>query len=151
MANSSLTLGRYAAYARSKLANMLFALELQRRAGGFRAPLKSLATMPGYTRTNLGHSGTGADPAERALIALGDRLFAQRPEAGALTSLYAATAPDVPGGSYVAPGGFGRFRGAPALRDPGRAAKDHVAADRLWSVSEEFTGVRYGLPVAATA
>ena len=141
---------RYGAYAQSKLANLLFALELHRRVAAAGLPLRSSAAQPGYTATNLG-PGKDANPVERGLIALGNRLFAHGPAVGALPALCAATLPDLPGGSYVSPGGCGGLHGPPRPRDPGRAARDRAAAERLWAVSEMLTDVRYRLPVAAAA
>ncbi|WP_369194747.1 oxidoreductase [Streptomyces djakartensis] len=131
------------AYAQSKLANLLFTLELQRRLTATGSAVRALAAHPGYASTNL-QSGT-ANPVVRALLRLGNRFFAQDDRAGALPTLYAATQ-DLPGASYVGPDGLGEMRGAPTLVGRSRAAGDPLTARRLWTVSEELTGVRYPLP-----
>jgi NAD(P)-dependent dehydrogenase (short-subunit alcohol dehydrogenase family) len=131
------------AYGRSKLANLLFALELQRRLAdprglpGVRTGLRSLAAHPGAVATGLNrHLGP-----VMSLVAAVAGTMMQSPEAGALPTLYAATG-DLPGGSYVGPGGRGEQRGAPVLVEPSSTARDKDLARRLWSVSEEMTGTR---------
>jgi len=132
---------RWGAYAQSKLANLLFAFELNRRlrAGGWR--LISVAAHPGYSATNLQLSGPLAH--ERLLMRLSNRLLAQPAEMGALPLLYAATAPDLPGGSYVGPDGPAEMRGHPVLVQATRRANDEESARRLWDISERLTGVTY--------
>ena len=147
---------RWRAYGQSKLANLLFAYELQRRADGAGAPLKSVAAHPGYAATNLqsgaSRAGGGLVTAiEGRAMALGNRLFAQSDEMGALPTLYAATVPDLPGGSYLGPDGIFEQRGYPQLVDSSRASKDPSAAWWLWELSEELTGVRFELPSAGQA
>ncbi|MEU2712564.1 oxidoreductase [Streptomyces sp. NPDC007205] len=137
--------GRYTplrAYAQSKLANLLFTLELQRRLTEAGSPVRALAAHPGYAATNL-QSHT-ANPLARAAMAVGNKVFAQSGEAGALPTLYAASQ-DLPGASYVGPAGLGEMRGAPALVGRSAAASDPRAARRLWTLSEELTGVSWGL------
>ncbi|MFB8247424.1 oxidoreductase [Streptomyces sp. NPDC055952] len=131
------------AYAQSKLANLLFTLELQRRLTASGSTVRALAAHPGYAATNL-QNGT-ANPVARALLRVGNRFFAQDDRAGALPTLYAATQ-DLPGASYVGPDGFGEMRGGPTLVGRSRAAGDPLTARRLWTVSEELTGTRYPLP-----
>ena len=132
---------RWGAYAQSKLANLLFAFELDRRlkAGGLR--LISVAAHPGYSATNLQLSGP--PPLERFFIRLSNRLIAQSAEMGALPLLYAATAPDLAGGSYVGPDGAGEIRGYPVLVQGTKRANDQDDARRLWEISERLTGVSY--------
>ncbi|MGW6738933.1 oxidoreductase [Streptomyces sp. NPDC055013] len=126
------------AYAQSKLANLLFTLELQRRLTESGSPVRALAAHPGYAATNLqSHAGS---PLMRAFMRIGNRVFAQDDKAGALPTLYAATQ-DLPGASYVGPDGLGEMRGAPTLVGRTRAASDAEVARRLWTVSEELTGV----------
>ncbi|GGX29309.1 putative short-chain dehydrogenase/reductase [Streptomyces malachitofuscus] len=133
------------AYAQSKLANLLFTLELQRRLTEAGSPVRALAAHPGYASTNL----TGHMTRLTGLVAaLGDRLFAQDDRAGALPTLY-AVGQDLPGGSYVGPGGPAEMRGAPTLVGRSRAASDPDTARRLWDVSEELTGVRFPLTEGA--
>ena len=132
------------AYGQSKLDNMLFTSELQRRfvAAGFDAI--AAAVHPGATDTNLPSSWTAADPrAHWRLIRIMNSLIGQRPEMGALPTLYAATAPDVQGGGYYGPNGWGGLRGYPAKLRSGDRSYDTAAAARLWAVSEELTGVIY--------
>jgi NAD(P)-dependent dehydrogenase (short-subunit alcohol dehydrogenase family) len=130
------------AYAQSKLANLLFTLELQRRLTDAGSRVRALAAHPGYAATNL-QSHTGS-PIAHALMMVGNRVFAQDDRAGALPTLYAATQ-DLPGASYVGPNGFAETRGAPTLVGRSNAASDPATARRLWTVSEELTGVRFPL------
>jgi NAD(P)-dependent dehydrogenase (short-subunit alcohol dehydrogenase family) len=136
------------AYGQSKLANLLFTAELQRRLTEAGSPVLATAAHPGYAATNLQfHSG------RRALdivSSVGNRLLGQDEDAGALPTLYAATA-DIPGNSFAGPDGFMEQRGAPTLVGRTAAAKDREVASRLWEVSEELTGVRFPLGVAAVA
>jgi NAD(P)-dependent dehydrogenase (short-subunit alcohol dehydrogenase family) len=127
------------AYGQSKLANLLFAFELDRRADG---RLSSIAAHPGYAATNLQFAGP-AHWYERASMAVANRVIAQNADQGALPALYAATMPDVPGGSYLGPDGFMELRGHPHLVTAARRAYDLQDARRLWEVSEELTGVHY--------
>jgi hypothetical protein len=94
---------------------------------------------------------TGNRLAELVVSSLGNRVFAQSEEMGALPLLYAATMPDVPGAAYVGPDGPFEQRGHPRYVGASAAARDAGAARRLWAVSEELTGVRYefGAPVAS--
>lgn len=132
------------AYVQSKRANLYFATELQRRADAAGARLRSMAVAPGLTRTNVltggAHSGRGRTyfAATRALQRLA---FRPTPE-GAKTSLFAATVPDLPSGSYVVPDGFLQLRGEPIVHRRDRALRDEVTAGRLWTLSENLTGVR---------
>ncbi|WP_329012431.1 oxidoreductase [Streptomyces sp. NBC_01601] len=142
--------GRYTptrAYAQSKLANLLFTLELQRRLAEAGSPVRALAAHPGYAATNL--QSHAASPLARLFMGVGNKVFAQDDKGGALPTLYAATE-DLPGASYVGPGGLGEMRGAPALVGRSAAASDPVAARRLWTLSEELTGVTWGLAAPAT-
>ncbi|WP_078504174.1 oxidoreductase, partial [Streptomyces viridochromogenes] len=128
------------AYAQSKLANLLFTLELQRRLTESGSPVRALAAHPGYAATNLqSHAGSAV---MRAFMKIGNRFFAQDDRAGALPTLYAATQ-DLPGASYVGPDGLGEMRGAPTLVGRTAAASDAGVARRLWTVSEELTGVSW--------
>ncbi|HEX3874387.1 MAG TPA: oxidoreductase [Solirubrobacteraceae bacterium] len=129
---------RWRAYGQSKLANLLFAFELDRRAREAGAGLASLAAHPGFANTNLQAASSGR--LARVLFTPANLLFAQSAAAGALPILCAATA-DLPGGSYVGPDGPGERRGHPRLVAAAPAAHDPVSAERLWQVSEELTGV----------
>jgi NAD(P)-dependent dehydrogenase (short-subunit alcohol dehydrogenase family) len=137
------------AYGQSKLSNLLFCFELQRRAVSAGTELKSLASHPGYAATNLQFAGP-AGKLERASMVLGNKLLAQSAEMGALPTLYAATAPDVPGGAFVGPDGFLEQRGHPHIVSAAKKAYDEAAWGRLWEISEELTGVHYsfGAPAA---
>jgi NAD(P)-dependent dehydrogenase (short-subunit alcohol dehydrogenase family) len=133
---------RWAAYQQSKLANLLFTLELQRRLTAAGSRVRALAAHPGYTATNLQlRSERGL---EDRLSAIGNRLFAQSDEAGARPTLFAATQ-DLPGASYVGPDGLGEYRGYPTLVGRTAAASDVEMAKRLWTLSEELTGVEFPL------
>ncbi len=137
---------RWRAYGQSKLANVLFALELERRLRASGSTVKSLAAHPGYAATNL---QSAAPPKfDRAVMVVTNRLFAQSAAMGALPSLYAATRPNLDGGLYIGPDGFEQGRGHPKVVLPVRAGRDEATAKRLWSVSEELTGVSF---YAATA
>jgi NAD(P)-dependent dehydrogenase (short-subunit alcohol dehydrogenase family) len=123
------------AYGQSKLANLLFAFELQRRFKAAGAEAIAVAAHPGWTATNLQRYW-------RMVLRL-NPLLAQQPDMGSLPILYAATAPDVSGGDYFGPGGFMELRGAPRKVRPSSRARDQAVAAKLWAVSEELTGVRY--------
>jgi NAD(P)-dependent dehydrogenase (short-subunit alcohol dehydrogenase family) len=129
------------AYGQSKLANLMFALELQRRATAAGTDLKSMAAHPGYAATNLQFAAPRLP--DRMLMSVTNRLIAQSAEMGALPTLYAATAPDLPGGTFVGPDGFLEQRGHPTIVTGAGRAYDEDAAARLWEVSEGLTGVRY--------
>ena len=137
--------GRWAAYGQSKLANLLFAYELQRRLASFGASTISVACHPGYAATELQFAGArmeGSTLMER-IFALGNRLLAQDAASGALPMLYAATASDVRGGEYFGPDGMGELWGAPKRVASNGRSRDTAVAARLWSTSEELTRVRY--------
>lgn len=139
--NSERRYRRYGAYAQSKLANLLFAAELDRRAGAAGTRLRSLAAHPGYSATNLQLSG------QRSLtqVMMGglNALFAVSPEAGALPTLCAATLPELPGDVLVGPRSLGGYRGTPGVATPHRRARDVETAARLWEVSTAATAVTY--------
>jgi NAD(P)-dependent dehydrogenase (short-subunit alcohol dehydrogenase family) len=128
------------AYAQSKLANLLFTLELQRRLSEAGSPVRALAAHPGWAATNLqGRSGSRLADAG---MKLGNLLFAQSDERGALPTLAAATR-DLPGGSYLGPDGFQEMRGFPTLVGRSTAAGDPELARRLWEESALLTGVDF--------
>ncbi|MEV4362790.1 oxidoreductase [Nonomuraea sp. NPDC004186] len=138
------------AYVQSKRANLYFAMELQRRADAAGQRLRSMAVAPGLTRTNVltGGANSGRGRLYAALARLLVRVaFRPTPE-GAKTSLYAATAPDLPGGSYIVPDGPLQLRGEPTGRTRERAIRDTATAARLWQLSERLTGVTYALSAA---
>jgi NAD(P)-dependent dehydrogenase (short-subunit alcohol dehydrogenase family) len=133
---------RWSAYGQSKLANLLFTMELDRRLTETGSPVKALAAHPGWAATSLqGRSGVRVlDAAMRAA----NRFFAQSEAMGALPTLYAAVE-DLPGGSYVGPDGRAEQRGHPTLVGRSAAAQDAEVARRLWERSEELTGVHFPL------
>lgn len=143
---------RWEAYGQSKLANLLFAFELQRRAAAAATELLSVAAHPGYASTNLQHVGPQmrGNGLEERLMGLANRVVAQSAEQGALPLLYAATE-DVPPAAFVGPDGLQEMRGHPRLVTATAAAYDEAAARRLWDASEQLTGVRYAFPVPAAA
>jgi NAD(P)-dependent dehydrogenase (short-subunit alcohol dehydrogenase family) len=139
---------RWRAYGQSKLANLLFTAELQRRLTAAGSTVLATAAHPGYASTNLQfHSGRRA---QDVVSAVGNRLFGQDEDGGAQPTLYAATE-DIPGNSFAGPGGFMEQRGAPKLVGRTDAAKDADVARRLWEVSEELTGVHFPLGALAAA
>ncbi|HEX9296600.1 MAG TPA: oxidoreductase [Polyangiaceae bacterium] len=138
---------RWKAYGQSKLANLLFALELDRRLRGAGSSIRSLCAHPGYAATNL--QSAAAPPFDRLLMKVSNFALAQTCEMGTLPILYAATYPGLAGGTFVGPGGFMEQRGYPKVVKPHNGeADDEMIARRLWEQSETLTGVRYelGLP-----
>jgi NAD(P)-dependent dehydrogenase (short-subunit alcohol dehydrogenase family) len=141
---------KWMAYGQSKLANLLFAFELDRRAKSEGTALVSAAGHPGYASTHL--QAAGPEMAKNPLMArtmvLGNRILAQSDADGALPQLYAATMPNVAGGEYYGPAGVFEMRGSPTRVRSTSAARDANAAKRLWGVSEEATGVTYNWKAA---
>ncbi|MBI5104511.1 MAG: oxidoreductase, partial [Solirubrobacterales bacterium] len=137
---------RWPAYGQSKLANLLFTRELQRRLTEAGSPVRALAAHPGWSATNL-QSHTGS-LLQNTFMKVGNLVIAQSEEMGALPTLFAATQ-DLPGDSYVGPDGFQEGRGHPALVGRSGAAQDDETARRLWELSEELTGVAFPLAPAA--
>ena len=136
------------AYGQSKLANLLFTTELQRRLTDAGSAVRAMAVHPGYSATNL-QSRTGSG-LMNVLGTVGNRIFAQSEDMGALPTLYAATQ-DLPGDSFVGPDGFQEQRGHPTLVGRSTAAQDRLMARRLWELSETLTGVTFPLTPAAAA
>ena len=137
---------RWRAYGQSKLANLLFTSELQRRLAEAGSDVRAVAAHPGYAATNL--QNRTENVFQNVLMAISNRVIAQSDEMGALPTLYAATQ-DLPGNSYVGPDGFQEQRGHPTLVGRSGAARDAETARRLWEVSEQLTGVRFPLQPAA--
>jgi NAD(P)-dependent dehydrogenase (short-subunit alcohol dehydrogenase family) len=134
---------RWRAYGQSKLGDLMFALELERRLRSAGSTIKSLAAHPGYAATNL---QTAAPPlVDQLAMRLTNLLVAQSAEMGALPILFAATEPGLAGGSYVGPDGIGEFRGHPRLTRPARAARDEATAKRLWEACEELVGSQFAI------
>ncbi len=142
------TYDKWDAYAQSKLANLLFAYELDRRFRTAGADVTSVGCHRGYAATNLQRRGPEMAGSRLRLwgVALANRLLAQSPERGALPMLYAATAPPIDGGEYVGPGGFRNMRGSPSIQQSSDRSYDKGLAARLWDVSESLTGVTIDLP-----
>lgn len=143
--NGERSYAKWAAYAQSKLANLLFTYELQRRLEKSGATTRAVGCHPGYAATNLqavGPTMEGSSLMVR-LMEIGNRLLAQPATMGALPTMYAATAEDVRGSDYIGPSSIGELWGAPAKVKSNRASMDPAAAARLWQVSEDLTGVRY--------
>lgn len=142
--------GAWRAYSQSKLANLLFTAELDRRARAAGRDLVAVAAHPGFAATEL--QRTSARMSGRRLVELAaaglTRLAAQPAAAGALPVLYAATAADVVGGEYFGPAGPLEARGRPARVPRSARATDAETARRLWSVSEQLTGVDFVVPSA---
>jgi NAD(P)-dependent dehydrogenase (short-subunit alcohol dehydrogenase family) len=138
---------RWPAYGRSKLANLLFTLELSKRAAAAGTALTAAASHPGYAATNLQTAGISLGPVGTLLkpvMRVGNLLLAQSDEMGALPTLYAATAPDVVSGDYYGPDGMGEQRGHPTRVGRNSRASNEEDARRLWEVSEQLTGVEFG-------
>ena len=137
---------RWGAYGQSKLANLLFTLELARRLEEAGSPVLAVAAHPGYSSTNLqSHTGSRL---QNGIMAIGNRLVAQSDEQGAWPTLFAATA-DIPSGSYAGPDGFMEARGRPKLVGRSIAAQDAEKARGLWELSERLTGVSAGTAASA--
>src|SRR3954451_10010749 len=137
---------RWRAYGQSKLSNLLFTLELQRRMTEAGSDLRAVAAHPGYASTNLqSHTGNWL---QNGIMAVSNKLLAQSAEMGALPTLYAATQ-DVPPGAYVGPDGFQEQRGHPTLVARSSSARTDETARRLWELSERLTGVSFPLSPAA--
>ncbi len=136
---------RWPAYGQSKLANLLFTYELQRRFDRAGIDALSVASHPGYSATNLQFAGPRMENSilGKLVMRVSNALVAQPPEMGALPSLYAAGAADVDGGDFIGPDGRGEWRGYPTKVRSSRASHDEVAAGKLWRLSEELTGVSY--------
>lgn len=136
-------------YNQTKLANLLFARELQRRATAAGVPLLSLAVHPGVSRTNIGASRKTLgrfhfiDNLITVVLSIVMSLFDQSAEAGGWPTLYASTSPDVTPGGFYGPDGLGETRGAPAPARIHKAGRDDAGARRLWEVSEKLTGAHF--------
>ncbi|HEY8516479.1 MAG TPA: oxidoreductase [Candidatus Binatia bacterium] len=136
---------KWPAYAQSKLANLLFAYELQRRLERSGARAISVACHPGYSATNLQAVGPRLEGSRfwQRIMDIGNRWFAQSAAMGALPTLYAATHPDVRGGDYIGPDGFMENTGYPKRTTSNARSHNLEDARRLWEVSETLTHVRY--------
>jgi len=141
----------WVAYGTSKLANLLFALELARRLEVAGLATRSIAAHPGWTRSNLAGSGAslGTNRVRRKVARGVGMTLGQSATAGALPVLCAATASAVRSGQYVGPSQLFGLAGAPRIERPSAAARDRDIAARLWQASEQLTGVRYSVDAPA--
>jgi NAD(P)-dependent dehydrogenase (short-subunit alcohol dehydrogenase family) len=136
---------RWDAYGKSKLANLLFTFELDRRLKKAGARTLSAAAHPGYSATNLGFVGPALEKSAvgKLAMSLGNALFAQPASMGALPTLYAAADAGVAGGDYIGPDGLREMRGYPKKVGCRKLARDEDLQGRLWKLSEKLTGVQY--------
>ncbi|MBV1861456.1 MAG: SDR family oxidoreductase [Nannocystaceae bacterium] len=138
---------KWRAYSQSKLANLLFCYELDRRLRNVDADVRSVAAHPGYSSTNLQGVGprlSGAKLTER-FYAFTNRLVAQPARMGAMPSVFAAVGEPVGGGGFFGPEGVGQVHGYPVRVESNRASHDEVAAQRLWMMSVEATGETFSM------
>jgi NAD(P)-dependent dehydrogenase (short-subunit alcohol dehydrogenase family) len=133
--------GPQRAYRQSKLAMLMFGLELDRRLKAAGAPIRAIPAHPGAARTDVFRRGDRAGPVQRLAGHLIFSVIGQSAAQGALPLLYAATAPEAEGGAYYGPDGIWELQGHPARSDIAGHARDRAVAQRLWSVSERLTGV----------
>jgi len=134
--------GRWKAYSQSKLANLLFVQELERRFRAADVETVAVAAHPGYAATSLQH---GSNRFEHSYYWIGNFLFAQSAAAGAWPQLYAATVPGVQGGELYGPGSMGGAKGFPVRNRIEAAGLDPLVAGRLWAASARETGVDYDI------
>ena len=141
----------WSAYSASKLSNVLFFWELNRRLRAAGSPAISVGAHPGYSATNLQHSGPrlGRVPVTARALTAVTRVVGQSDQAGSWPSLFAATAPGVEGGTYYGPSRLFETRGAPTSARLAPWGRDEEAARRLWETSEDATGVTYELAGAS--
>ncbi|QKW37060.1 SDR family NAD(P)-dependent oxidoreductase [Actinomadura sp. NAK00032] len=138
----------FGAYGQSKLANLLFTAELQRRLTSVGSPVIATAAHPGWAST--GFRIASGNRLFDALMAISTPILAHGPQGGALPTLLAATG-DVPAGSFTGPSRFGGVRGPAGLAEPGALANDSETAARLWEVSERLTGAQFPLTAGRAA
>ncbi len=146
----------WGAYAQSKLANQVFAVELHRRLRAARSPIASMAAHPGFAATDLQSTGPRMRGGLRARVSLpvnrlANDLFAQNSDMGALPQLYAATAPTAASGHYYGPDGLLEQRGHPTEVELAPSARDRELGRRLWRLSEHLTGITWDLPGSASS
>ncbi|KAI9018846.1 short-chain dehydrogenase/reductase SDR [Hyaloraphidium curvatum] len=141
--------GAWTAYAASKLANLLFTHELQRRAdaaAGGKSKLFVASAHPGYTATNLQYNGPQMSTGIMSyLVGFSNYLFGQSAEMGALPTLFAATEPSCPREAFIGPDGWAKMGGYPVLNPEPKLAADADMARQLWDKSEEWTGIKFDL------
>jgi NAD(P)-dependent dehydrogenase (short-subunit alcohol dehydrogenase family) len=136
---------KWDAYGKTKLANLLFTYEMNRRLAKAGSGLTVVAAHPGYAATNLQLAGPAMEQSALGgvVMKVANALFGQPAEMGALPQLYAATAPEVRGGEYYGPDGPGQNRGYPKRVGSNTASRDEAAARELWALSERLTGVSF--------
>lgn len=137
--------GPWTAYNQTKLANLLFAYELQRKLKAMGAELISVGTHPGYTATNLQFAGPrlSGSTVMRSVMKLGNVLLGQSAEIGALPLIYASVAPNIRGGDYTGPKDMFGLWGYPKIARSNGRSHDIPSAKKLWEVSEQMTGIHY--------
>jgi NAD(P)-dependent dehydrogenase (short-subunit alcohol dehydrogenase family) len=133
----------FGAYTQSKLADLIFMLELQRRLASAHSPILSIAAHPGLAVTNLHDSGPGDGNSPMKVLLNLVHPLSQDAHHGALPTLFAALSPNVQPGGYYGPDGFFETKGDPAAAKIPAAAKDQAVAARLWEQSERLTGVTF--------
>ena len=145
--NGERSYGKWSSYGQSKLANLLFAYELQRKLAAAGSGAISVAAHPGFANTNLQLVGPQMEGSRFGvrLMAIANRLMAQSAAMGALPEIYAATSPQVRGGDFIGPDGLLEQRGFPVKVKSNARSRDEAAATRLWAVSEQLTGVTYAM------
>ena len=131
---------RWAAYGQSKLADLMFAYELDRRLRNSGSKLLSIAAHPGYAATEL---QSHTESLQDRVMAIGNRILAQNAAAGALPTIYAATMADAVSGAYYGPDGVGELRGHPKRVVSSKASRDETVAAKLWEQATELTGVDF--------
>jgi NAD(P)-dependent dehydrogenase (short-subunit alcohol dehydrogenase family) len=136
--------GPWKAYCQSKLADLMFTLELARRCGAVQSKLVSTAAHPGYARTNLQTSGPAREPSRIERIM--ESFMSHDAAHGALPTLRAATATDAASGSYYAPDRMAHLKGNPILIAPPKPARNAETARRLWALAEQLTGIQIFFP-----
>jgi NAD(P)-dependent dehydrogenase (short-subunit alcohol dehydrogenase family) len=139
------------AYAQSKLADLIFALELQRRLTAAHSPIMSTAAHPGYANTNLQTSGPGDDNLSMEIMMRLMSSLSQDAPDGALPTLFASVSPTAQPGGYYGPGGLFHLKGAPTVAKIPAAAKDRAVAKRLWDQAERLTGARFASLLSLTS
>ena len=138
--------GRTSAYGRSKLANLLFAYELQRKMDAAGIKILSTGSHPGWSATNLQTTGPREGRGGRFMswgLRFGNFVFAQSAAMGALPMLYGAISPEAEGGAYYGPRGLGEWKGHPKRAESSDLSNNEEDAQKLWEVSEELTGIKY--------
>jgi NAD(P)-dependent dehydrogenase (short-subunit alcohol dehydrogenase family) len=137
---------RWLAYGQSKLADLMLAYEFQRRFVAAGSSLRSMAAHPGYSATNL---QSRTESIQDAIMGVANRFVAQGPDMGALPELYAATVPDLPGGLFIGPDGWGESSGHPVPVGSTAASHDREVQAALFTACEELTGVTVEVPTGA--